>query len=109
MATNALLELKGAKTALNTTEGFKDVLHIARQTRPKLYDFWARRHLAEKLKEMGVRSDLYIMQSNGGVITAETACEESARTVLSGPAGGALAGVFVCKQTGMDNTITSVA
>jgi N-methylhydantoinase A len=217
VATNALLELKGAKTALITTEGFKDVLHIARQTRPKLYDFWAKRpkpqvprslrfevperilytgdilkpldtqavrdiaqqlkkenveavaicllhsyansvhekqikdilqemcpditisisseilseyreyermstvtinayvmpkvnryvsHLAGKLKEMGVKSDLYIMQSNGGVITAETAREASARTVLSGPAGGALAGIFVCQQTKTNNIIT---
>src|SRR5699024_3229211 len=31
VATNALLELKGAKTALITTEGFRDVLHIGRQ------------------------------------------------------------------------------
>ena len=43
VATNALLERKGAKTALITTEGFRDVLEIARQNRPDLYDFWAKR------------------------------------------------------------------
>ncbi len=37
VATNAVLEHKGAKTALITTEGFRDVLAIGRQTRPKLY------------------------------------------------------------------------
>ena len=42
-ATNAILEHKGAKTALITTEGFRDVLHIMRQDRPKLYDFFAQR------------------------------------------------------------------
>ena len=42
-ATNAILEGKGAKTALIVTEGFRDVLHIMRQDRPKLYDFFARR------------------------------------------------------------------
>jgi N-methylhydantoinase A len=38
VATNALLERKGARTALVTTEGFRDVLEIARQDRPALYD-----------------------------------------------------------------------
>lgn len=39
VATNALLERKGARTALITTHGFKDVLEIARQNRPSLYDW----------------------------------------------------------------------
>ena len=43
VATNAILERKGAKTALIVTEGFQDILHIMRQDRPKLYDFRARR------------------------------------------------------------------
>ncbi len=43
VATNALLERKGAKSALITTRGFRDVFEIARQTRPDLYDFWAKR------------------------------------------------------------------
>jgi N-methylhydantoinase A len=38
VATNALLERRGARTALITTEGFRDVLEIARQNRPALYD-----------------------------------------------------------------------
>ena len=38
VATNALLERAGARTALVTTEGFRDVLEIARQNRPSLYD-----------------------------------------------------------------------
>jgi N-methylhydantoinase A len=38
VATNALLERSGARTALVTTEGFRDVLEIARQNRPSLYD-----------------------------------------------------------------------
>lgn len=43
VATNALLEREGVKVALIVTEGFRDVLHIMRQDRPKLYDFFARR------------------------------------------------------------------
>jgi len=38
VATNALLERKGAKVAFITTRGFKDLLAIARQRRPRLYD-----------------------------------------------------------------------
>ena len=43
VATNALIERKGVKVALVTTAGFRDVLHIGRQARPKLYDFFERR------------------------------------------------------------------
>ena len=38
VATNALLERRGVKMALVTTEGFRDILEIARQNRPSLYD-----------------------------------------------------------------------
>ncbi len=38
VATNALLEQKGARTALITTAGFEDVLEIGRQARPDLYN-----------------------------------------------------------------------
>jgi len=217
VATNALLEHKGAQTALITTEGFGDVLQIGRQNRPELYNFWARRpipivprrlcyevperllytgevfrpldesktesivheiknrgiksiavslihsyandiheqriksiiskihpdayvtlssevlpefreyermsticinsfvmpkvnkyvaDLEGRLKKMGVASDLYIMQSNGGVITARMAREMSARTVLSGPAGGVLTGAFISRSTSQPNLIT---
>jgi len=38
VAVNALLERKGARTALVTTRGFSDMLSIGRQVRPRLYD-----------------------------------------------------------------------
>jgi N-methylhydantoinase A len=38
VATNAVLERKGARTAFVTTAGFEDLLTIGRQTRPSLYD-----------------------------------------------------------------------
>lgn len=38
VATNAVLERKGVPTGLITTAGFRDVLEIGRQARPKLYD-----------------------------------------------------------------------
>ncbi|MEZ4769991.1 MAG: hydantoinase/oxoprolinase family protein [Caldilineales bacterium] len=43
VATNALLERKGARTALISTAGFRDLLAIGRQNRSDLYDFYADR------------------------------------------------------------------
>lgn len=40
-ATNALLERKGAKTSFVATEGFQDILDLARQNRPHLYDWFS--------------------------------------------------------------------
>jgi N-methylhydantoinase A len=217
VATNALIERKGVKIALLTTAGFRDVLHIGRQTRPKLYDFFERRpdplvprHLrfevpermlhtgaihraldeaavraiAEDIKRhevgviavcllhayanpaheqrvrdillaqlpdlkvsissdvlpefkeyermsttvinayvmpiverylqrivtslrgAGVNTGLNIMQSNGGVMTAEAAGQKSVHTVLSGPAAGVLGGIELSKMAGFENLIT---
>src|ERR1035438_9564435 len=39
VATNALLERKGARVAFVTTAGFEDTLAIGRQARPSLYDW----------------------------------------------------------------------
>ena len=40
VATNAVLERKGARVALFATSGFEDVLRIGRQTRPELYNLF---------------------------------------------------------------------
>jgi len=217
VATNALIERKGIETALIVTQGFRDVLHIARQIRPKLYNFFERRpdpfiprhlrfevperilctgevrepldeeavrfiadqiaerkigvvavcllhsyanpsheqrvrdillervpglkvslssevlpefkeyermsttvinayvmpiverylhQIQESLKHLHVRSDLHIMQSNGGVMTSETAGQKSVHTVLSGPAAGVLGGVTLSKMVGEEDVIT---
>jgi len=39
VATNLIIERKGASCGLITTRGFRDVLELARQTRPHLYDY----------------------------------------------------------------------
>jgi N-methylhydantoinase A len=43
VTTNALLEGKGAKTALITNQGLKDLLHIGRQARSQLYSLCPQR------------------------------------------------------------------
>src|SRR2546430_7318827 len=57
VATNALLERKGASTALLTTEGFEDVLVIGRQTRRELYNIFVTRPepLVDQDLRLGVR------------------------------------------------------
>jgi N-methylhydantoinase A len=56
VATNALLERKGARTALVTTSGFVDVVEIGRQDRPSLYDTMTDRAapLADRSMRVGV-------------------------------------------------------
>ncbi|KAI1389951.1 Hydantoinase B/oxoprolinase-domain-containing protein [Hypoxylon trugodes] len=43
VATNALLERKGERTAFVVTKGLKDLLHIGNQSRPKLFDMMINR------------------------------------------------------------------
>ena len=222
VATNALLERKGARTALVTTAGFEDVIEIGRQARPDLYNLAVKRPatliagelrfgvkervaadasvitpltkkelrvlvkklnqarvesiavsllfsfanpehenaIADALAPLGVpvsvshqilpeyreyertstvainaylaprvshylseltdglsrklarhsagegESRLRIMQSSGGSISAETAAREPVRTILSGPAGGAVAAMRVAELAGQSDIIT---
>src|SRR5206468_1868350 len=45
IAINTLLERSGAKTALITTEGFRDVYEIGRINRPDAYNLYFRKHV----------------------------------------------------------------
>lgn len=214
VATNALLERKGAKTALITNKNFEDIIVIGRQNRERLYDLHYKRpeplvpeelrfgldcrmdykgeelkpinpkelsELVDRLIEKGIESvavcflhsyanpkhekevgeairkkaknvfislsheilpefreyermsttlinayvgpkmasylgflkerlrskdTLRVMQSNGGVISVETASKEAVRTVLSGPAGGVIGALFIGKLAGLNKLIT---
>jgi N-methylhydantoinase A/oxoprolinase/acetone carboxylase beta subunit len=69
VATNALLERRGARTALITTAGFEDVLEIGRQARPRIYDLMVDRSeplVAARLR-FGVRERI---GSGGEVLIA---------------------------------------
>ena len=212
VATNAILERKGAKTALITNKGFEDVIEIGRQNRSRLYDLAYRKephivppelrfgikgrilhngeehealdveearrvvellqqsqaesvavcfifsfvnpshekeikellasremvvslsheilaefrefertsttvlngyispkmqnYIAYLMAELDRRDSLSIMQSNGGSISAQTAMQESVRTILSGPAGGAVGAFEIGKMAGYTQLIT---
>lgn len=218
VATNTVLQRTGAKAALITTKGFRDVLHIQRQDRPGLYDLRARRArplvdralrmelterirfdgtvqtsldtaeldelidqlrhekveavavgflhsytnpaheievgriLAAKLPEVTVclshelvgehgeyerfstcamnsyvqpaiqrylaridsgleareiAAPVFVMKSNGGVMSAEVAGRQCVQTMLSGPAGGVVAGASIARNHRLSNLITA--
>lgn len=44
IATNALLERKGCKSAIVLTKGFRDLLKIRHQARPNIFDLSCQRH-----------------------------------------------------------------
>ncbi|MGH9811903.1 MAG: hydantoinase/oxoprolinase family protein [Candidatus Acidiferrales bacterium] len=57
VGTNALLERRGGRVALVTTEGFEDVLVIGRQARPELYNFFVQKPpaLVPAARRLGLR------------------------------------------------------
>lgn len=76
VATNALLERRGARTALITTAGFEDVLEIGRQTRPNLYDLAGKR--PPPLVSRGLRFGLNERTLYDGQVEREADPEEIA-------------------------------
>ena len=218
VATNTVLQRSGAKVALITTAGFRDVLHIQRQDRPQMYDLRTRRvrplvprrlrfelnermlhdgsvrtpvdrrqldelieelrclrvdavavgllhsyvnpahevevgavlvealpgatvcishevvgehgeyerfstcamnayvqpvmqrylsQLDRRLGDAGFKAPLFVMKSNGGVMSAASAARQCVETVLSGPAGGVVAGVAMAGARRNANLITA--
>lgn len=79
VGTNALLERKGARAALVTTEGFEDVLVIGRQARGSLYDLgWTR---PAPLVEDGLRFGVRERVAADGSVVEELDDEEIAALI----------------------------
>ncbi len=64
------------------------------------------RSLIRKLEGLRYRGVLLIMASNGGVISPESAIAKPAMTLLSGPAGGPVAGLAFSAGQGYEDCIT---
>ena len=62
--------------------------------------------LEDDLRNQGFCGELLIVQSNGGVMSRETACDVPVRTALSGPAAGVIACAAVARASGYPNVIT---
>ena len=61
--------------------------------------------LSSAAAKRGFEHDLLVMQSSGGVMTAAEAARMPARTVRSGPAGGAIAAAALAQQMGLQHAI----
>src|ERR1700679_2312145 len=74
VATNALLERKGAKTAFVTTEGFEDLIEIGRQNRAELYNLMPapRRLLVDREMCFGVKERVHF---DGSIARKPSAAE----------------------------------
>jgi N-methylhydantoinase A len=62
--------------------------------------------LQSELARRGLRGELYIMLSSGGLTTVDTALEHPIRLIESGPAAGAIASAFIGKQLDIDNLLS---
>ncbi len=58
------------------------------------------------LSDAGFVAPLFIMKSNGGAMSAADAARQSVQTILSGPAGGVVAGRAIATTHSRDNIIT---
>ncbi|MEE9609123.1 MAG: hydantoinase/oxoprolinase family protein [Myxococcota bacterium] len=63
------------------------------------------RRLEDALREGGYRRDLLIMQSNGGIMTAEFLAKKAVASLGSGPAGGAMGACAVAGRAGVEDFI----
>ncbi len=86
VATNALLERKGARLAFVTTEGFEDLLEIGRQNRPSLYDWSATRPepLAPRELRFGLEERILAGGKVERPLTMEAADRLAARVKAAG-------------------------
>ena len=61
--------------------------------------------LETSCSERGLAVPLHVMQSSGGIVTAQSARDLSLQTLLSGPVGGAMGGVALARILGRPNLI----
>jgi N-methylhydantoinase A/oxoprolinase/acetone carboxylase beta subunit len=109
VATNALLERKGARAALVTTAGFEDVIQIGRQNRERLYDLNPplRRPLVPRSLCFGVAERAYF----DGTVAARPTSEEldRLRARLSRARVEAVAVSFLHAYRNPENELTVLA
>lgn len=71
---------------------------------PEVAGYLAR--LEAALKGGGFGGEFMIVQSNGGVMSVDTACKRPVRTALSGPSAGVIAAGYIAETAGYANLIT---
>ena len=63
-------------------------------------------HLSDSLNDAGLKAELHIMRSNGGVATPALVSERPVLTLLSGPSAGVMGGAWSGELSGRENLIT---
>ena len=63
-------------------------------------------NLDRALKENDFRSEMHLMQSSGGVATAQGAVHRPVTLLMSGPVAGLIGGIWASKLAGHENAIT---
>lgn len=71
---------------------------------PKISQYVAR--LQNSIRSQGIIAPLWIMQSNGGLISPNNAAQEAARTILSGLAGGVTGAASWARRLGIENVVS---
>ena len=87
VATNAVLQRRGARTALVTTEGFRDLLTIGRQTRAHIYDLEP--ETPEPLVDPELRFECAGRLRPDGTIEASWSVEQAREVLARAEAAGA--------------------
>ncbi len=62
--------------------------------------------LRERLAALDVRGRLYVMKSNGGVVSPTVAAVQPVSTALSGPAAGVIGATEIARAAGFDDLIS---
>lgn len=63
-------------------------------------------HLESKLQESGASGKLFILKSDGGLVSAGAAAQDPVSVMMSGPAGGVIGAVWVAEQAGYPDFLT---
>ena len=87
VATNALLERKGARCALLVTKGFRDILQIGNQDRPKIFDLQIHKPdlLYEEVIEVDERLQIHRGEEANGNFPVVQGITGENLTVLKSP------------------------
>ena len=102
---NAIIERKGAKTALITTRGFRDVLELGREIRYDAYDIFA--EYPEPLVPRSLRKEVSErITADGRVITKLNS--EEVDNVLSGLRDSGIESLAVCLINSYENPIHEI-
>jgi len=102
VATNALIELRGVKTGLLTTDGFRDLLEIGRQKRPSLYDMNAEKPVPLVTRDLRLEVPERL-NFDGSVAVALD--EDAVRLALQTLCAAEVKAVAICLIYGFLNTV----